>query len=135
MRWSQNPNGVQDLKYLALPVIPPPKVALLPKEQHFAEKIHVYSLPRTTRPNSRTRDLVDLVFLIEEGFPDIEIVRKAVEATFKRRNTHLIPSSLSAPPETWREPYFELADKCGVSRKTLDAAFTLINQFWNDLYS
>jgi len=37
--------------------IDPVRVAMLPVEQHFAEKIHAYSYPREKRPFSRIRDL------------------------------------------------------------------------------
>ena len=38
--------------------------AVSPEEQ-FAEKLHAYTLPRVGRENSRVKDLVDLVLLIE----------------------------------------------------------------------
>lgn len=51
---------------------------MLPVEQHFAEKIHVYSYPREKRPFSRIRDLVDLVLIIEQGLPDKKLVISAI---------------------------------------------------------
>ena len=40
-------------------------LAVSPEEQ-FAEKLHAYTLPREGRPNSRVKDLVDLILLIEQ---------------------------------------------------------------------
>ena len=39
-------------------------LAVSPEEQ-FAEKLHAYTLPRVGRENTRVKDLVDLVLLIE----------------------------------------------------------------------
>jgi hypothetical protein len=39
-------------------------LAVSPEEQ-FEEKLHAYTLPRTGRENTRVKDLVDLVLLIE----------------------------------------------------------------------
>ncbi|MBU2575242.1 MAG: nucleotidyl transferase AbiEii/AbiGii toxin family protein [Elusimicrobia bacterium] len=61
--------------------IPPAKIALLPKERHFAEKIHAYTFPRGNVPNSRTRDLVDMVILIQKGLSK-QKTSEAIKATF-----------------------------------------------------
>jgi hypothetical protein len=39
------------------------RVQMIAREQQFAEKIHAYTLPRSTQ-NSRVKDLVDLALLI-----------------------------------------------------------------------
>jgi len=64
-----DPDWIEGSDFLNFAGIPPTQAALLPKEQHFAEKIHAYTLPMEERLNSRTRDLVDLVILIEQDFP------------------------------------------------------------------
>lgn len=84
--------------------IDPVRVAMLPVEQHFAEKIHVYSYPREKRPYSRIRDLVDMNLIIEQGLPGKDLVMLAIEATFKRRSTHDIPEDLEAPPDSVGTP-------------------------------
>lgn len=114
--------------------IPPPNVALLPLAQHFAEKIHAYSIPRLERPNSRTRDLVDIVLLMDYGLPDKKLVQKALQATFKTRNTHALPTKLAPPPEMWKTSYRKLAEECGVSIKTVDEAFELLKNYWEEIF-
>lgn len=110
--------------------IEPAYVAMLPIEQHFAEKIHVYSYPRDKRPFSRMRDLVDLVLLIEQGLPDKKLVLSAVKATFKRRDTHDIPQMLEIPFETMEGSYRQLAEDCGVTKKTMAEAFSFLQEYW-----
>ena len=115
-------------EFLSFAGIPPANVALLPLDQQFAEKIHAYSFPRESRPNSRTRDLVDIVLLIDYGPPGKELVQKALRATFKRRDTHPLPAKLVPPPETWKASYRKMAEECGVSKKTVEEAFELLDK-------
>ncbi len=127
------PEWRRDHDLLKFAGVPSAKIPLLPREQQFAEKIHAYSLPREGNPNSRTRDLVDLVLLIENGLSDTVKMRKALQATFKRRETHEIPAQLTSPPATWSRPYRVLAEECGTRRKTLEEAFQLLREFWDTL--
>ena len=41
-------------------------IPVISKEQHFAEKLHAFTLPRDGAFNSRVKDLVDLVLLVQE---------------------------------------------------------------------
>ncbi|MEA3346532.1 MAG: nucleotidyl transferase AbiEii/AbiGii toxin family protein [Candidatus Auribacterota bacterium] len=113
--------------------IEPVCVAMLPVEQHFAEKIHAYSYPREKRSFSRIRDLVDLVLLIEQGLPDKALIVSAIEATFKRRNTHDIPKDLEIPPEILEDSYSRMAEDCGVTKKTMSEAFLFLQGYWLEL--
>lgn len=128
------PEWTEDHNLLKFANIAPTKVPLLPKEQQFAEKIHTYTLPREGNPNSRTRDLVDMVLLMERGSLDTEKVKKSVNATFERRHTHSVPLLLSPPPEGWTGAYAVLARDCGVGRKTVEEAFELLDQYWRKLF-
>jgi hypothetical protein len=93
--------------------IPPTVCRAIPKEQQFAEKLHAYTLPRGERPNSRVRDLVDMILLIRGGL-DAGLLASAVTKTFDRRKTHDIPGKLLPPPEEWSGPFAELARDCGL---------------------
>ena len=90
------------------------------------KKIHAYSYPREKQTFSRIRDLVDLVLLIEQGLTDKRLVMSAIEATFKRRNTHDIPQELEIPPEIVEDSYAQMAEDCGVTKKTMVEAFSKI---------
>lgn len=83
--------------WLAFAQIPAPSVAMIAREQQFAEKIHAYTLPRSN-PNSRVRDLVDLYLLIESDSLDLSRATEALRRTFERRVTHEIPVTLTPPP-------------------------------------
>ena len=81
---------------LAFADIAPAKVLAIPREQQFAEKVHAYTLARGERVNTRTKDLVDLLLLMETQPFDPASLRLAVEETFGRRATHPVPKTSAA---------------------------------------
>ena len=106
-------------------------------EQQFAENLHAYSLPRSDRVNTRTKDLIDMVLGRKEGagtipakkllelvrlLPDEEIRFKllklddsrlaiAIEATFAKRAPHAVPHKLEPPPSEWGPVFAALAQE------------------------
>src|SRR5882762_10154900 len=57
---------VEGRDWLRFGGITPPSVPVISREQQFAEKLHAYSLPRGERVNTRTKDLIDMLLLIEQ---------------------------------------------------------------------
>ena len=107
--------------------------AVSPEEQ-FAEKLHAYTLPRVGRENTRVKDLVDLVLLIERTKLDAARLPKAIRETFQRRKTHEIPSALIAPPASWSGPFSEMAAECGLE-PDMEKHFDVVAQFFRRLIS
>jgi len=99
--------------WLGFAGIEKPRVRMISREQQFAEKIHAYTLPRSS-PNSRVKDLVDLALLIADNQLDRQRVIDALHLTFDRRGTHALPTSLSVPPSEWQTPFRALAEECGL---------------------
>lgn len=126
------PEWVTGHELLSFAGIPPARIAVLPLDQQFAEKIHAYTLPRE-RENSRARDLIDLVLLIEQGLPPKEQVARALRSTFSRRATHPLPHKLEPPPKNWREPYAALAVEYSIREKTIETAHEYISAYWDQL--
>lgn len=114
--------------------IEPVTVALLPRDQQFAEKVHSYTYPREIREFSRTKDLVDIVLLIDQGLPEKQQVVKAIQATFDRRVSHTLPQTLLPPPTINTTSYNAMAIQCGVSKKTMEEAFIYVKDYWNGLF-
>ncbi len=77
--------------------------------------------------------MVDLVLLIEQGLPDKTLIMSAIKATFKRRNTHDIPQMLEIPPEIMKDSYVQMAEDCGVTKKTMSEAFFFVQEYWAEL--
>ena len=73
--------------------------------------------------------MVDMVLLITSSPKlDLPLVRKSIDATFKRRKTHAMPDALQTPPAEWKQPYANLARQCGLS-EDLDEAFRLVTDY------
>lgn len=75
-----------------------------PVAQHIAEKIHALTLPRD-QENSRSRDLVDLVWFAERFTSTSDAIIDAATATFARRADHPWPPVIEAAPEAWDRTY------------------------------
>ena len=90
------------------------RLPAISREEQFAEKLHAYTLPRTGRPNTRVKDLVDMVLLFDSRTMDHTRLAENITATFLRRSTHPVPSSLPEPQSSWSEPFGELAAECGM---------------------
>ncbi len=117
--------------WLGFAGIPAAVAPALSVEQHWAEKFHAYTRPREM-PNSRVRDLVDLVLILEHGAPVTERTGVAVDATFRRRGTHPVPAIVPEPPSGWAKPFTALATECGLVQ-TLAAAHERVEAFWRDV--
>lgn len=107
--------------WLGFAGIEPPIVRMISGAQQFAEKIHAYTLPRGLAPNSRVRDLVDIMLLIRGADLDPIMVVDAMRRTFARRGTHPLPTNLSQPPVEWQKPFDLMAKECGLVSSIVDA--------------
>ena len=120
--------------WLGFAGIPPVNIPALSAEQHWAEKLHAYTLPRGGATNSRAKDLVDLVMLIEWHALRPGPLREAVRATFNRRRTHAVPTAIPAPPSTWTKSFAALATECGLHESSANA-HAKVDAFWRSLAS
>jgi hypothetical protein len=111
----------------------PARVLAIPCPQQFAEKAHAYTFPWTGRTNTRSKDLVDLVLLIETGPPEPAQVRPALDATFATRNTHPLPRALPSPPESWQADFAAMAAEARLSTTDYLAGFAILSRFWETL--
>lgn len=119
---------IEGQDWLDFAAIARPRIRMISREQQFAEKVHAYTLPREGRPNSRVKDLVDMVLLIQLGGMDREVLAKAIRATFERRGTHGLPSPLPDPPGDWAKPFAALAKECDLKHDP-ESAIAFVNDY------
>ena len=124
------PERLTDDDLLDFVGIAPATVLAIPKSQQFAEKVHAYTFSWGNRLNTRTKDLVDLVLLIERGGLAANDVRAAIEATFRTRATHAIPSVLAPPPNEWAIDFAVMAVEANLSTADSVAAFAILERYW-----
>ncbi len=108
--------------------IPPVSFPVLPAEQQFAEKYHAYTFVRGDRPNSRVRDLVDMLLLIRHSELEIARVGHSLRATFTRRGTHPVPETVPTPPAFWSVQFTSMAASCRIEI-ALDEAVKELKMF------
>ncbi len=123
---------VRTRDWLGFAGVAPHDVPMIQREQQFAEKLHAYTLPRPAAPISRVRDLVDMVLLIHSGTLDATRVVDCVRWTFLRRDTHPVPLTLDAPPESWTVPFAALAEECFLAISA-DEAFADLARYFGGL--
>ena len=113
--------------WLGFAGIAKPRVRTISREQQFAEKLHAYTLPRSS-DNSRVKDIVDLALLIRSGGLAIKLTADAVHMTFDRRRTHDLPSPLPKPPGNWQGRFRALAEECQLAGD-MGALFCEVEEF------
>lgn len=96
------------------------RLPAISREEQFAEKLHAYTLPREGRINTRVKDLVDMLLLIDSGGLDYVRLAENINGTFRRRSTHEVPGLLPPPPPIWEERFDELAVECRLSGTLLE---------------
>lgn len=111
--------------------IPPTWIDAVDQRQHFAEKLHALTRDYGDRPNTRVKDLVDLVLLIENNLrPDKSLI-EVVRHVFTVRATHPYPTTIPDPPPRWRTEYPDYAIGLTESAVYLPSALTLLRGFWS----
>jgi hypothetical protein len=124
---------VQARDWLGFAGIAAPVFRSIAIEEHFAQKLHAYTFPRTNRPpNTRVKDLVDLVLLIERGGMDRERLLRDVVDTFAHRATHALPPTLEPPPDFWRPTFATMAAECGID-PDIGHQFKRVREFYAGL--
>ena len=113
--------------------VEPARALAIPKAQQFAEKLHAYTYAWDDRENTRVKDIVDLVLLIERGELDADEVAIAIRETFARREAHPVPSELADPPVSWAPEFPALAEQAGLSTQDLNAAFEVLAAYFTRL--
>ena len=121
-------SDIIELKNFMPGILSPGKVKVISLEQHCAEKIHAYTLPRDNF-NSRVKDLVDLYLIFNLEDINIDKLKNSLEKTFSRRDTHKLPELLQNPHPLWKERFERLIENFDLETD-IDSAFSLVNDFY-----
>ncbi len=132
--FSIDPEELTGEDYLGFAGVEAAKILAIPKAQQFAEKLHAYTLPWTDRPNTRTKDLVDLSLFVTLDRPDEHELRSAVKATFEQRKTHEVPNTLPPPPSEWSKPFSAMAKEAQLPEVDMQPNFQAVSDFWFSVY-
>ena len=78
------------------------------------------------------KDLVDLALLVTRETMNQQKTEQAIRTTFDLRQTHAIPESLAAPPNSWEIPFRTMAEECQLDLR-LEEAFEVLRSRWSAL--
>lgn len=115
------------LAFAGLPLVAFPVIDL---RAHWAEKLSAYCRRYDDRPNTRVKDLVDLVLLIDFGLEPDRRLYETVQATFANREQSLPSSDLPSMAAEWAEPFAVMAAEVALDTTESGVAHTLIETFW-----
>ena len=115
--------------------IPRPVIRATSRAQHLAEKVHALTRPFDDRINTRVKDLVDIMLLMNMGLPKPPAVRSTVERIFSVRQTHPIPQKIENPPTTWVSSFTAMAMDIGLAETRVENAVSRLNDYWSKLFS
>lgn len=124
---------IQGANWLEFCGIPAPVIPMISIEQQFAEKLHTYTLLRGQRVNTRPKDLIDMVLLLDMKTPKPDDMLRALQKVFKKRDTHSLPPNLAPPPVQWNVQFSEMATECGLSQD-MQASFKRVSDFYDTLF-
>ncbi|TYK49183.1 nucleotidyl transferase AbiEii/AbiGii toxin family protein [Actinomadura decatromicini] len=110
--------------------VPPRTIESVDRRQHFAEKLHALTRDYGSRPNTRVKDLVDMVLLIEDGLAADKLLLDVVNHVFAVRATHPVPTAIPDPPFGWAKDYPMLAEDLTLADPDLTTALDLLRKFW-----
>ena len=100
---------------LAFAGIEPARFRAISLAQQFAEKLHAFTRKWEDRENTRVKDLVDMILILEMSPPDPKVTRIVIEQIFDRRGTHPLPQEIPSPPVTWVGYYGAMAREIELS--------------------
>lgn len=114
--------------------VPAPVVEVVDVQRHAAEKFHAMLRDHGDRENSRVRDLVDLVLMIDHDQLSPELVAESVVRVWAERDATEPPETLPPLPATWPARYERLAADHGVTTTTFGEAVAQVERLWAEMF-
>lgn len=119
---------------LAFAGVEAPTIEIVDVARHAAEKLHAMLKTFADRENTRVRDLVDLVILVEHDLLEPASVAEAARQVWIERNGTEPPRTLGDLPAGWSEPYQRVAAEHDLTADTFPEAIELVKTLWSDLF-
>lgn len=115
--------------------IPATTIEIVDVQRHAAEKLHAMLRDFGDRENSRVRDLVDLVILIEHELVIADAAAAAARQVWAERDGVDPPNAVPPLPQSWPARYERLAADHGLAAGSFTDATAAVAQLWADMFS
>jgi predicted nucleotidyltransferase component of viral defense system len=114
--------------------IPAAVVEIVDVNRHAAEKFHAMLRDFGDRENTRVRDLVDLVLLVEHDLLVSDRLAEAIRRVWAERDGADPPAALPPLPQSWPARYERLAAEHGAVTPTFADADRVIRDTWDRMF-
>jgi predicted nucleotidyltransferase component of viral defense system len=118
---------------LAFAGIETPTIEVIEVNRHAAEKLHAMTREFGDRENTRVRDLVDLILLVEHQLLDRDELSNACHQVWRERDKAPPPAVLPELPTSWRKRYERLAEDHDLTVRSVGDAVALVTELWAEL--
>ena len=114
--------------------VPSTVVEVVDIDRHAAEKFHAMLRDFGDRENTRVRDLVDLVLLVENRLLTPVRTAASVREVWAERDHIDPPIDLPVLPESWPGRYEKLAAEHGLATPSFTEAQALLRALWHQMF-
>jgi len=110
------------------------QVEIVDVHRHAAEKLHAMLRDFGERDNSRVRDLVDLMLLLEYRLLSASRLSIVVTAVWAERNSTTPPATFPDLPASWPDRYELIAAENDVDPPSFSAAAARAGELWSEMF-
>jgi len=107
------------------------QIEVIDVHRHAAEKLHAIQRTFSDRENTRMRDLVDIVILVEHGLLDPAKLGPAMSSVWEDREGVAPPRELREPPASWAASYAATAAELALGAGSVDEAVGVATTLWD----
>lgn len=126
---------VELLSQLDFAGVPASVVEIIDIHRHAAEKLHAMTRDFGDRENSRLRDLVDLVLMLEHEMLTPALLADRTRDVWHEREKCNPPPDLPPMPESWANRYGPLTEQLDIDTRSYQSAVTIVADLWRAMYS
>ncbi len=110
--------------------VPPSIVEIIDIHRHAAEKLHAMTRDFGDRENSRLRDLVDVVLMLEHEMLTPAVLASRMTDVWAERERSSPPAGLPSLPESWVNRYELLTQQLDIDTRSYQSAVTIVADLW-----
>jgi hypothetical protein len=114
--------------------VPTPVVEVIDVQRHAAEKLHAMFRSYSDRENSRVRDLVDLVLMLEHDQLDSALVADAAVQVWAERDRTDPPTSPPPLPTSWPAGYERHTADLDITADSYASGVARVAGLWAEMF-
>lgn len=114
--------------------IPASVIEIIDIHRHAAEKLHAMTRDFGDRENSRLRDLVDLVLMLEHEMLTPALLADRTTDVWAEREQRKPPLDLPPMPDSWAIRYRPLTEQLHIDTRSYQDAAHIIAELWRAMY-